>query len=371
MVSWPGLHDTIEQESGTIRTNPGGIPMTPLFAAPSPVCRLWTNCRGGELWLKDDGRLATPYGGNKVRKLAYVLPRAVELGRERILTFGAAGSHHALATAVYVRHFGLRAAAILTPQYWSQHAEATLRAAIAQGLEVFPAANTLEALELLTQVITPRDLLVGPGALGPLGCRGFVEAAEELTAQVGSGLLPLPQRIVVAAGSGSTAAGLLAGLAECGLQTRLVAVAAATNPALRPQILIQAWLTLTPRARRTTTMRKLSQSLEIVVNKAGIGYGRPTEEKALARRIAQDFGLKLDVTYTAQAFHQALKEAGHPELDSAAHAESVLYWHTLSAAEMTPLLEGAPAAPDPTWLTHLLISGSAADESAPSSEARW
>jgi D-cysteine desulfhydrase len=321
--------------------------------------------------LKNDGVLATPYGGNKVRKLAHVLPRAVALGRQRVLTFGAAGSHHALATAVYAKCCGLSAAAILTPQAWSHHAEATLRAALAQGLEIFPAANALEAIERLAQVHSASDLLVGPGALGPLGCRGFVEAFAELTLQMDRGLLPQPHCIVVAAGSGSTAAGLLAGLVQRGLDTRLIAVAAATNPALRPQILTQAWLALNPPARRATTMRKLSQSLEIIVNKSGVGYGRPTEEKALARRIAQDFSLKLDVTYTAQAFHQALKEVGHPDLNAPARAEPVLYWHTLSAAEMTPLLEGAPAGPDPSWLPHLLISGSAADDRAASSEARW
>ncbi|HEX2880440.1 MAG TPA: pyridoxal-phosphate dependent enzyme [Polyangiaceae bacterium] len=345
--------------------------MKSLFVAPSPVTRLWTNSQGGELWVKNDGALAAPYGGNKVRKLAHVLPHAVELGRTRILTFGAAGSHHALATAVYAKRFGLKAAAILTPQHWSQHAELTLRAALVQGLEIFPAANSVEALELLPQVYNPCDLLVGPGALGPLGCRGFAEAVAELTAQVHSGVLPQPTCIVVAAGSGSTAAGLLAGLVQRRLDTRVVAVAAATNPALRPQILTQAWFALSSETRRATTMRKLSQSLEIIVNKSGAGYGRPTEEKALARRIAQDFGLKLDVTYTAQAFHQALKEAGHPDLNAAARAEPVLYWHTLSAAEMTPLLEGAPAAPDPSWLSHLLISGSTADDCAPGSEARW
>lgn len=320
--------------------------------------------------MKDDGALAAPYGGNKVRKLAHVLPRAVALGRTRVLTFGAAGSHHALATAVYAKRFGLHAAAILTPQPWSLHAENTLRAALAQGLDVLPASNPLEALERLAQVHSPGDMLVGPGALGPLGCRGFNEAVDELAVQVQRGLLPWPQYIVVAAGSGSTAAGILAGLVRHQVDTRLVAVAAATNPVLRPQIVTQAFLALRPDARSATTLRNLSQSLEIVVNKAGAGYGRPTEEKVLARRIGEDLGLKLDVTYTALAFHQALQKAGHPAVNAAAGPEPVLYWHTLSTAEMTPLLEGAPAATDP-WFDRLLISDNRASDRRLGSEVRW
>jgi D-cysteine desulfhydrase len=345
----------------------------PLFTEPSPVSRLWTSPQARELWIKDDGVLASPYGGNKVRKLAQVLPHARALGRARVLTFGAAGSHHALATAVYAKRFGLRAAAILTPQPWSLHAETTLCAALAQGLEVFPAGSPVEACEQLAAVLAPDDLLVGPGALGPLGCRGFVLAVDELLAQVQLGLLPMPERIVVAAGSGSTAAGLLAGITRHHLAIRVVAVAAAEGHTLRPLILAQAWLSLERTERRSSSLRSLSQGLEIVVNRAGVGYGRPTEEKVLARRIGEDFGLKLDVTYTSQAFHQALKEIGHPRVTAAGRAERVLYWHTLSGAEMTPLLDGAPASLEGLRLACLLVRDSSptSDGQIPSSEARW
>ncbi len=58
----------------------------------------------------------------------------------------------------------------------------------------------------------------------PLGCVGYVEAAIELAEQVGAGELPEPSHIVVALGSGGTAAGLLAGLKLAGLRSRLVCV---------------------------------------------------------------------------------------------------------------------------------------------------
>jgi hypothetical protein len=92
-----------------------------------------------------------------------------------------------------------------------------------------------------------------------------------------------------------------------------------------------------------------------------------------ARRIGEDFGLKLDVTYTAQAFHQALQRVGHPALGAAARAERVLYWHTLSSAEMTPLLDGVAATVEVPWLARLLVRDSLpmTGEQGLGIEARW
>lgn len=68
---------------------------------------------------------------------------------------------------------------------------------------------------------------------------------------------------------------------------------------------------------------------------------------------------------------EALEQlAGHPAVNAAARPEPVLYWHTLSTAEMTPLLEGAPAAADP-WFDRLLISDNLASDRRLGSEVRW
>jgi 1-aminocyclopropane-1-carboxylate deaminase/D-cysteine desulfhydrase-like pyridoxal-dependent ACC family enzyme len=72
----------------------------------------------------------------------------------------------------------------------------------------------------------------------------------------------------------------------------------------------------------------------------GGGYGHPTEAGESATLSARRIGLELDPTYTAKTFARALEE-----LRATPGAKrTVLYWHTLSAAPLTPLLENAPMA---------------------------
>ena len=79
------------------------------------------------MWLKDDGRYGDgPWGGNKVRKLEWILPDARRRGRGTILTFGALGTNHGLATALYAREHGLRVALALVDQPLDDHVRAQL-----------------------------------------------------------------------------------------------------------------------------------------------------------------------------------------------------------------------------------------------------
>ena len=83
----------------------------PLGRYPTPIRRC-----SPQLWVKDDGATATLYGGNKVRKLEYLLAAARARGARRIVTVGAGGSHHVLATTLYARTIGIATAAVLFPQ---------------------------------------------------------------------------------------------------------------------------------------------------------------------------------------------------------------------------------------------------------------
>src|SRR4051812_49310732 len=106
-----------------------------LGSYPTPLWKL-SGPAGAEhdLWIKDDGRTGELYGGNKVRKLELLLRRARERRARRLLTLGAAGSHHVLATCLYGSRAGLPTRAILTPQPRTSHAEETLRAGLHAGL---------------------------------------------------------------------------------------------------------------------------------------------------------------------------------------------------------------------------------------------
>lgn len=302
-----------------------------------------------DVWIKDDGKSSSVYGGNKVRKLERLLAAAHARGARRVLTVGAAGSHHVLATCVFAKRVGLATAALLLPQPWTPHAESILKASLVAGLEAIPCASPLAALRNFVRHRRPGDFVVGPGGMGFEGTSAYVAAVEEVLEQARRADVASLDRIYVAAGSGSTAAGLLAGVLEAGAATQIVAVQVSSNVALRGLILAQASYAL---ARRGVSIAPLSmlRALRMERRFVGAGYGHATLESTYASELARSFGLHLDPTYTAKAFAALLRAIAERKWSEASgqlglrRRQTYLYWHTLSSAPLTSLLEGAPSA---------------------------
>ena len=182
-----------------------------------------------------------------------------------------------------------------------------------------------------------------PGGSTPLGCVGYVRAALELRDQVIAGELPEPSHIVVALGSGGTAAGLLAGIRLSGLRSRLLCVV--VSDAIRLEARSVARL-----ARRT--LRLLAEhgaaapaapaacALRLERGWLGPGYGRSTPESEQAMELAERERVTLDPVYTAKAVAALLGLNA-----SGAFGEGpVLYWHTYSPPEdANPIAPGCVA----------------------------
>ena len=104
-----------------------------LGSYPTPVTRLAAAARAGgvdpgvALWCKRDDLTSPVYGGNKVRKLEHLLDEARASGAKRIVTIGAIGSHHMLATALYGGRAGFVVEGVLAPQPWSPHRRRAMR----------------------------------------------------------------------------------------------------------------------------------------------------------------------------------------------------------------------------------------------------
>ncbi|HEX9621305.1 MAG TPA: pyridoxal-phosphate dependent enzyme [Polyangiaceae bacterium] len=314
--------------------------MLPSPTLPTPVRRAGSlGTATATLWIKNDGLAHPTYGGNKVRKVVRILDEVRARGTRRILTFGAAGSHHVLTTALFGRAAGLSVAAVVLPQPASLHAEQTLRAAIAQGLETFPARSRRELPIAIARAMRFNDAVVAPGGSTATGTSSYVDAVGELALQIAAGDLPAPDVIVVPFGSGGTAAGILAGVLRHALPSRVVAVSVTHNPLGRAQILAMAALAARKAGVRASPS-SLWRRLVVDARRVGAGYGHATPASREAQSIAEgELELVLDTTYTAKAFAGAL-EIVHRA--SAAGAQHVLYWHTLSAAPLEPLLERAP-----------------------------
>jgi len=334
--------------AGRDKTAPQGPDALTLGQYPTPLRRL-EGIPGArhELWIKDDGVSALPYGGNKVRKLERLLALAQRCGAQRLLTVGAAGSHHVLATCVFGQHFGLSTHAVLTPQPWSPHAEATLRAGLNAGLSAVSASSYLDALLKLRRERRATDYVIGPGGFGAAGTWAYRLAVDELSEQLtqaGAGRL---DAILVAAGSGSTAAGLLAGCIETGIARRVIAVQVTQNPLLRGMIVGQASYAAWQKQRGLRAWAALG-ALELEGRFIGKGYGHPSSAGDAATELARSFGLQLEPTYTAKAFAAALQRARADDHGGIRRKlrlrgqRTYLYWHTLSSAPLITLLQGAP-----------------------------
>src|SRR5713101_2838243 len=95
------------------------IPWTRLCNYPSPVEKLPNLGRAvgaDEIWIKRDDLLSSIYGGNKVRKLEFILADARSRGAKTLITVGGLGSNHALALAAYSRNLGFRSVLVLFNQ---------------------------------------------------------------------------------------------------------------------------------------------------------------------------------------------------------------------------------------------------------------
>src|SRR6478735_10425458 len=300
---------------------------------PTPVeCIERLSTAKATLWVKRDDLTNPLYGGSKVRKLEPLLAEARDLGAKQIVTLGAVGSHHVLATAIFAKRAGLKVAAVLLRQPRSTHVLETVRASIGQGVVPVPVSSYAEAMQQLAVRAAGGAYAIPAGGSSLVGTRGIASAAEELADQVRAGLLPEPDLIVLPLGSGGTAAGLAAGLVGSALRSRVLA-----NPIADPvKVFVHRARALAAELVAHSSRAAVVTRLEIDERYLGKGYGRSTPESDQARREAARHGVLLDETYTAKAFAAALDRV------RLGREQHVLFWNTLSSAAMGPLLVGAP-----------------------------
>jgi len=321
-----------------------------LAELPTPVSRLKgleKHLRIQRCDVKSDGFTARPFGGNKIRKLEFLLGEALSQKNRSVLTFGAAGSNHALATALCARKTGLRAVCLLADQPNARYVRRNLLAHLDAGSDLHGYAKS-SALKrgalvqsLLEAMRTGRPpMIIPPGGSTPLGACGFVNAGLELKLQIDEGLLPKPDRIYVALGTMGTAAGLLLGLQAVGLDPELIGVRVV------PEIMANARAFQRLYSRTRTLLRQKDPSfpfaehgmkrLTIRNEFFGTKYACFTDAGMEAVRLAFSLdGVHLDGTYTGKAMAALISDARNGELKD----KNVLFWNTLNARSLDGITE--------------------------------
>jgi D-cysteine desulfhydrase len=317
---------------------------TPIEALPSPE-----GAADVRLFVKRDDASSGVYGGSKVRKLEHFLAD-VELGGHRtIVTLGATGTHHGLATALHANTFGFRTAIAMYGQPVTVHVQKNLRGMLAAGAALsygggeFGTVRAARRLYTSSDAAGERPYFIVFGGSSRLGTIGHVNAALELAAQVSAGAVPEPDRIFVALGTCGTAAGLAAGLKLAGLRSKVMAVRATPLiVANRFTVRYMANDVLSFLRDADPTLPRVRvgfADFEVVGDQLGGGYGVPGAGGAAAAAWAAG-RLELEPTYTAKALAACLAWCR----GRARPGESVLYWHTLNSAPFAQATDAHGAA---------------------------
>lgn len=321
------------------------LPRIPLADLPTPVEHL--DALGDaidvpDLYVKRDDQTGSLYGGNKVRKLEYLLGAARKLDCDAVWTAGGIGSNHVLATCLYARQQGFEPRVLHFPQPVTDHVLDNLRVLsttrpklrlVSGQAAFFTAYGIRKTRDLLG--MDPSVYRIPLGGSSPTGVVGYVEAALELVEQIRQGVLPEPDVIVVAVGTCGTLTGLALGCRLAGLDVEILGVRVTRS--LYANRWRCRWL-----GRRTASRleRYVSVSLPRLSRRDftllheyfGEDYGRPTEAGRSMRKLVREHtDLTLEPTYTAKALAAVRGERTNRELRD----RTVLYWHTLNGVDLS------------------------------------
>jgi D-cysteine desulfhydrase len=312
------------------------LPKTVLADLPTPVAALPLVTGSGQrlISVKCDDQTGQLYGGNKVRKLEYLLRRAGDRQAKRIVTFGTVASNHALATSLYARSMGLDCTCLLFHQRRTPNAPRVLNMHLRNETELVRfGGERKEQVSTMRRYIRDRDAWVIPaGGSSWLGVVGFVNAALELANQIASGEVAAPDRLYVANGTMGTAAGLALGFALAELPIEIHAVKVThdfvANPAAMKRLMVKTAMMLN--RLDASIPADLTRKTQVCFRDeffAG-GYAHSNDKTDTAVDIAgEQLGLTLETTYTGKAMAALLHDVEQREFAE----RSMMFWNTFSS----------------------------------------
>ncbi len=312
-----------------------------LETSRSPVQQL-SNLGHENLWIKRDDIVSTVYGGNKVRRLEFVLADAINKGKDRIVTMGAIGTNHGLATAIFCNRLGLKCTLLLFDQEITPYVRQNLALFHRYGAEIIYLKTIIRMSAdyyITSRLKYPGAYFLYAGGSSPIGTLGAVNAALEFAEQVEQGQCPAPDFVICPTASNGTMAGLMLGFMFAGLDTQVIGVRVGMKKFGPLQFntpgtvarMIKSVHKLMKKNSKMVPKLKFSKPV-IIDDYFGGGYGRPTPEGNAALKIfEQKENIKLDPVYTGKtcaALLDFIKQPGRAE-------DTVLYWHTFNSVDFS------------------------------------
>ncbi len=329
---------------------------------PTPIQRI-DHMGHADLWIKRDDLSSQVYGGNKVRKLEFILAEVKRQRKTHVVTLGGIGTNHGLATTIFGRQFALPCTLVLFPQPVTPHVKQNLRLFKYYGANLVYRPSLIRAVlayYLTLRLRHPRAYFLYPGGSNAVGTLGFVNAAFELKEQIDAGEAPEPPVIFCPVGSNGTLAGLTLGAHLAGLDTAVIGVRVSFShlgpfPSCTPA---------TVRTLMSQTRRLLQKWLPDLDSPAlpepvmlhdyvGGGYGFPTTRGQQAYQLLKDKqALHLDPTYTAKTFAAVLDYCRNHRNRSG----PVLYWHTYNSVDQSKQAQSVEGRELPKQLQRFIVA---------------
>jgi 1-aminocyclopropane-1-carboxylate deaminase/D-cysteine desulfhydrase-like pyridoxal-dependent ACC family enzyme len=343
-------------ESGEIalfRHYPGlasRMPRVPLGEFPTPVRGLdglGSDGEAGRLYIKRDDLAGRVYGGNKLRKLEFILGRVLESGARDVLTFGFPGFKHHLVTAVCARQVGLKCICMMLPDAGGALARRNLLAELRFGAELHQQRNLPLLLAETACVLARRGLrtgrlprLVRGSQSSSLGTVGYVNAAFELRDQVSRGEAPEPDLVYVPLGTMGTAVGLALGFKASGMRSRVVAVRAADEAQVGPERIARLFEATVRRLRSADPsfprVDLARGDLDVRHDYYGRLHSLDGRAQEARSRILSAEGIELDPHYTEKSLDCLLEDREKGQLRD----RVALFWNTFDSRDMSDIIAG-------------------------------
>ncbi len=306
------------------------LPRTHLAQLPTPLesmPRLSEALGGPRLWIKRDDQTGLATGGNKTRKLEFVLADALAHEAETLITTGAPQSNHCRQTAAAAARHGLGCVLVLTGHAPDQVTGNLLLDRLFGARLVFTGDRGRD--EVMDEIAESErsagrtPYVIPVGASVPLGAAAYALAMTELQAQMEAASQRF-DRIVFASGSGGTQAGLMAGAVLTGFRGEVLGISISQEPAKLQAVVVRL---------ATETMDLLGQphsfqAEDVHLNGSFLGEGYaivgPPEREAITL-FARHEGILLDPVYSGRA---AAGMIGLIRQGVIRRQEQVLFWHT-------------------------------------------
>lgn len=294
---------------------------------PTPIeelPRLSEALGGPRLLIKRDDQTGLAFGGNKTRKLEFLVAEALDQGARTLISGGALQSNHCRQTAAAAARFGLDCILVLNGEM-PDEPSANLLLDQLFGAEIVTVADrayrdqTLQATFDKASSAGRKPYLVPYGGSSPTGALGYAFAVEEFMKQNGQA-----DWMVFGTSSGGTHAGLVLGQRVFGYKGKVLGISIDES---------EDWLKTHVSALASGASEKLGERIEFIpadvlanADYCGAGYGVLTDaEREAVQLFAKYEGLLLDPVYTGRA------AAGMIDLIRKGFfkkEETILFWHT-------------------------------------------